>query len=121
MKRNLDLIRHILLTIEESEKPRLTGIDFENENFDSKQISYHIQLLIDSSYIEASSFSSIGQGFPDFIVRRITNQGHDFIDSIRDNNVFVETKNNLLKVGGSASFEIVKSVATKVLEHYLGI
>jgi Hypothetical protein (DUF2513) len=49
------------------------------------------------------------------MILRMTNSGHDYLDSVRDTKVWNKTKSLLEKVGGSAASEVVKDVAAKVM------
>ncbi|KAE9633744.1 DUF2513 domain-containing protein [Defluviitalea raffinosedens] len=121
MKRNFDLIRHILLKIEESDSERMTIDDFVTDEYSPKEISFHIRLLLDVNYIEATSIRTLGSPFEEFIVQRITMFGYEYLDSVRDPKIWTETKAKLQKATSSVSLEIVKSVATKIISGMLGI
>ena len=95
MKRNLELIRHILLTMESSSKTRICIEDFETTEYDPKTISYHINLLLDCDYLDATVVPMCGCPYDQFIVHRLTSQGHDYLDSVRDDNIWEETKKQI--------------------------
>jgi len=44
----------------------------------------------------------------------ITHEGHDFLQSIEDDTVWVRTKERLKNVGGTAALSVVKSIAVEV-------
>lgn len=121
MKRNLDLIRHILLKLEETSESRLDFSYFTNEHYSRKQVAYHIALLNDAGLIVTTSISVLGQERPTVIIERLTNSGHDFLDALRDENIFNNTKKTLLSVAGTSTFEIVMSIAMNFLKQKLGI
>lgn len=121
MKRDLDLIRYILIGIEDSVSTKLTIDDFVNDDYDAHTISFHISLLLDYGYIEANKFNVIGQNYQQYLIKRITSSGYDYLDSIRDSNVWSKTKESLKVVGGSASLEVIKAIAGKVALGFLGL
>lgn len=47
---------------------------------------------------------------------RLTSQGHDYLDAIRDQGIWAKTKDVVAKTGGSATLEIVKALATGLLK-----
>lgn len=122
MKRDLNLIRNMLLRIEElnSTKQKITIESFLDLCADSALISLHIELLIDSNYIETSEPIYCGV-IKDFLIYRITSDGYDYLDSIRENSIWERTENMLFKVGGSAALDVVKSVAASIIKTRLGI
>lgn len=120
MKRDLDLLRNILLRIEELEpnKKRITIESFTDLCNDLNLISLHIELLLDNYFIETSSPINSGS-YKDFIIHRITSDGYDYLDAVRNPSIWVKTKNKLLQVGGTATLEIIKSVAETLIRNRL--
>lgn len=65
MKRNLDLIRNILLRIETNEKnATLSSSDFADLEPDQNIVDYHLYLLEDAGYIDAYEVNTIGHYYP---------------------------------------------------------
>ena len=121
MKRNLDLIKHILLVREESNNEVLENEDFVTDNFDYEAVSYHIALLIDEDYIKTQPIPTLSSASCQYLVFRLTSKGHDFLDSIRDENIFNKAKSKLADIGGNTTLDIVKSVATGLIMSALKI
>ena len=113
MRRDWDLIRDILTKVESctlnTEQVRLS--DFP----DSKQAaaSYHIDLLIDAGLIKGKVAKTMGPGVKDFFANRLTWEGHEFLDSIRNDTVWEKTKAVFKEKGIAMSVDLVKGVATK--------
>lgn len=114
MKRDLDLIRHILIVIENSDSDKLTVDSFTTDEFNEKMVSFHISLLLDCGYIEAAKFTVIGQKYQQYIVKRMTSSGYDYLDAIRSDNIWFKTKEALKSIGNSASLDIIKAIAGKI-------
>ena len=78
MKRDLDLIRHILLEIE---KEPYTGdiLQLDIEGYTPEQINYHILLLADAGLIEVMEASYLGRRA--FAPIRLTWEGHEFLEA----------------------------------------
>lgn len=84
MKRNLDLIRNILLRIETNEKnATLSSSDFADLEPDQNIVDYQLYLLEDAGYIDAYEVNTIGRYYPQYLVKWLTNDGCDYVDSIR--------------------------------------
>lgn len=124
MKRDLDLIREILL-VAEAAKPeqRVTLKDFEESHAGRLEaISEHVQLLDRAGFLNATVSKALSQKGPRaFFINRIEWVGHDYLDAIRDPSIWSKTQQQLKKVGGSASLEIVKAVAVKIMSQALGV
>lgn len=121
VERDFDCIRHILLAVEDSLAPRLHVNDLSNETYDLSCISYHVSLLLDAGYLDAAKVPILGSPYPQFIIRRLTIQGHDYLDTIRDERVWTETKKKFKKSTVALSFDLVKTIASKVALDFLNL
>lgn len=122
MKRNLDLIRMILLSIESSDSSRLYIEDLNLlANYTHDEIAYQIRLLMDAEYIDACERGQIGTLRKSYTIYRLTNSGHDYLDSVRDETIWINTKKKLGSAFVSASFELVKAVSFDFVKKSLGL
>ncbi|WP_311156180.1 DUF2513 domain-containing protein [Prevotella histicola] len=119
MKRNLDLIRNILFAVENSNSidASLTLNSLSKLHRDQDLILYHVFLLDDAGFI----IGIIDETAPYISIARLTNKGHDYLDTIRDDSVWKQTKSTLGKISGSASLEVVKTIASKLALTFLGL
>ena len=106
-KRNLETIRELLLKAEAM--PIDPSDEFSTGIVDlMDQISgdegYHLTLMRDAGLIEGREVS-IG-------LFRLTSSGHDYLDAIRDNGIWSKTKQAVADTGGSATLDIIKSLAS---------
>lgn len=106
MKQNIELLKRILLYVEEhqaSSEP-IEGVPIFNAlvqggylmetEEDYKILASHIKLLVDDSLIEENTYHAIG-GMRLFMVTRITAEGYRFIENIRDDTFFLRIKRYL--------------------------
>ena len=112
MKRNMDLIRNLLLQIEQAEKP-LELSDFEFENFTDAEIHYHLKLLQGAGFIDAS-FTYADNELYFGTVSGLTWDGQNFLDNARSDKVWTQAKRAIKNTVGSTSFEVLKSVCAAV-------
>jgi hypothetical protein len=113
MKRDWDIIRLILTKIESDSNGKVYQLSDFSEN-DPAIISYHMELLLQACLIEGSMNKHLGPGPYDFMARRLSWGGHDFIDAIRNDKVWKKTKDNFLSKGIDMTFELVKTVASEI-------
>ena len=113
MKRNWDLIRKILIKLEEKadstswlESDRIKG-------YDSISVAYHYKLLKNAGLIEAIDISSIET--EDFAATSLTWQGHEFLDKIRNDSVWNKVKSTVQNKSLDLSFDVIKSVSTTLI------
>jgi SOS-response transcriptional repressor LexA len=81
MKRDMDLIRTILLQIEEA-PPNVNRIKLKLDGPSQDEVTEHLRLLIESGLIEAIPFQSNGK--ERFLPKRLTWKGHEFLDAARN-------------------------------------
>lgn len=120
MKRDLDLIREILLLVEGAPPGKYIH-DVEIEGYDHDTVAAHVQLLVEADYVDGATRQSNGGEYITWGVDRLKMPGHDYLDSIRDPTVYRETKQKLSKVGGTAALEVVKAVAQGITNTMLGL
>ena len=122
MKRDLNLFRHILLVAEKLSNTTsiIPMVDFVTDDYALPEISYHITLLLDANYIDAKRLP-IQNEFIFYNVHRLTNEGHDFLDSIRDDKIYKKILKRLSVVSGAFTLEIVKELGFTLLRSFLGL
>ena len=122
MKRDLDLIRSILIEIESNKEDKtLNSSDFLYLNNDKNTIDYHLYLLNDAGYIDAIDVTCIGHRYPQYLIKWLTNDGCEYLDTIRDDSVWSKTKDKIYSVGNALTLSTVKSVASNVSLDQLGL
>ena len=123
MKRDMDLVRKILLLCEEcGEEEHLPGVP-TIEGYSSMQVSYHVHLMWQAGLVEAVDLTNLGDTCPQAQLRSVTWEGHDFAESIRSTSIWSASKEVARKVGGvgiEIMIEIVKAQAKEQLKR-LGI
>jgi DNA-binding transcriptional ArsR family regulator len=113
MKRDFDLIREILLDVEKNAKynemyfPKIIG-------YTDDEINYNIKLLLDAGLVEM--YKEPKTVFYHNFIRSITYKGHEFLDSIRVDNIWVKTRKTALEKTGTLTFEIIKTVSSQIIK-----
>ena len=79
MKRDMDLVRRILLAIEESDQPDIRSI-LHYEDAEQGRISHHLHLLKQAGLVAIVERSSHGN---DVLDVSLTWEGYEFLDSVR--------------------------------------
>ena len=124
MQRDMDLVRNILLAIEGSAKDPRSWIALELPPHSKAAISYHVQLLHEKGFLQAIDASHMGPDGYEWLPQRLTWQGHEFLDNIRDPDVWRRTKEGAKQVGGF-SLEVLaalaKGLVKKKIEEHTGV
>jgi len=97
MKRNMDLIRDILLEIEK-QPDRHTWFSLAFEGFSLQEIDHHLLLLQDARFIHLTRKTSSGEDT--VFSGRLTWQGHEFLEAIRPDERWERLKAAMAEAGG---------------------
>ena len=115
MKRDMDLVRDILLLIESSEN---CGFDWRESEFaplnrDFSIVNYHIKIMVDGGLLECEKAEKVKYAtYYDSLY--ITAKGHEFLDCIRNDDIWHEVKERIAIVGGAPS-DIIMLLANKLI------
>jgi hypothetical protein len=117
MKRDLELVRRILLDIEDNSDNsggHSSWSSLVDEGFQPEAIQYHVQLLHDAGLIHADELVP-GQWWPE----RITWAGHEFLDSARNEEHWSQAKRRVERELGSAPFQVVHDLLVRMAKESL--
>ncbi len=110
MKRDMDLIRRLLLEIEQR-SDGFTGLTLKLEGVDRKTIGYHLKIMNQGKLVHAyEGTSSAGLAFRP---AGLTWDGHEFLDKIRDESTWTKAKAIAVEKGAGLSFDVLKALVTK--------
>jgi hypothetical protein len=121
MKLDTELIRDLLIYFEETlpdKKRWVVASSIKLEGYTSHQIMSHIPLLLDCEYIKASSQSA--DNMTDYFISRLTMNGHQFLDLIRNDNLWKHIKTLLGKIGLEA-LPILTTYLMPIIKQQLGL
>ena len=111
MKRDMDLIREILLKIEE-EYISTALYDLKIDGYDKETIAYHCKIMHDEGLIFDYKANYAGNMLYSFGVGGLTWEGNDFLDKIRDNTVWNKTKTVIKEKGLPLIIDTIKTIAS---------
>ncbi|VEF12393.1 Uncharacterised protein [Pseudomonas fluorescens] len=119
-----DLVREILLAVEASDHSPEEGIILALDNQKPQDVSYHVMLLHEAGFLIGNDASFLSDIFPVWQAKRLTYKGHEFLDTIRDGEVWRRTKAGAEKAGVAGLgvlLELGKAYGKEVLKEKLGI
>ncbi len=105
MKRDIELIRNIMLQLEEHLIPNSminarNLLLYDKSSDEEFQILLeHINQLLENELIEAKPLKDLS-GFREFMIFRITSKGYDFLDTLRNDTVWNDVKEKASVIGG---------------------
>lgn len=127
MKLNHDLVRSLLLSIESSDNPhgfspREVTEFIENNDFSKNDIGYTVNKLKEARFVTGEATIS-GDDYYIINPGNLTYDGHEFLDNIRDDGVWKDTKEIASKFSSvSASFlsKIAVGVISEIIKKQIG-
>jgi hypothetical protein len=120
MKRDMDLVRKILLAMEENPDGFFNGIP-AIKGYSADQVGYHVYLMLQAGLVEGSDVTPCGRQSPVAIPSCLTWQGHEFLDACRNERVWAKAKEKLKLIGGDAPIEVIKVLLIELTKKQLGM
>jgi len=119
MKRDMDLVREIMLKIEAlpAGPPVLSRIG----EVEDVVLLNHLEMLIEAGLVRGKISRSQGSRGDVIGISTLTWEGHEWLDAVRDPRVWEEAKTTLLESGDSLSFELTRAVATRIQRMRVGL
>ncbi len=111
MKRDMELIRLILITLEDSQQTQGV-IPLTIEGYSDVQVSYHIKILAQNGIVEATDCST--QHGLAWNARGLTWDGHDYIEAVRDEGRWQKAKNWVTNAGKVLTMETLKEAVREL-------
>src|SRR5689334_20066456 len=117
MKRDMDLVRRILLDVE-SWPPEGGDRTFSSLGTTQDDVTYNVYQCIEAGLLEGESVET-SDGLECFVFR-LTPQGHDFLDNARNEFIWDEVREQAKQKGiTSTSIDILKRLLNKQLKKHL--
>lgn len=120
MKRDLELIRKMVLAIEDNE----SGWAPDNLTFDGyseAQVGYHAFLLIDAGLAKGDEITSHGSHSPEAMLSHLTWAGHEFADAARDETRWKRAMGMVQEKGGTVTIGVLTQLLVSIMRSALGL
>lgn len=115
MKRDIDLVRSILMQVEGADGPLDMG-DIEACGHTEDELAYHIELMRERGLLSATIRRACGGAVVSCRVDALTWDGRDMLDAMRSNRVWVRARRAIADSVGTATFEVVRGVCTAIAQ-----
>jgi hypothetical protein len=115
MRRDLNLVREALLKVEAD------GPQTPWQGKESPEIIYNYALAIEAGLLEGNVVHNHDGQIGGAQAMKLTWAGHDWLDAVRGEDVWRHAMSKATSVGGSLTFEMVKSVATAYVRAHIGL
>ena len=119
MKRDLDLVRQLLLQIEAL--PAGPPVQYRTSEIEDPVLLAHFELVLAAGLVNGKIARSQGARGDVISIAGLTWEGHEWIEMVRDQSLWHETKSTLLDGAGALTYELTKVVAGRILHARLGL
>ena len=120
MKRDLDLFRDQLLQIEELDRGDGEDLKLDHKGVKDLVFREHLRLLKEAGLIEAFEVPDTEDDSTHYLPTRLTFQGHEYLDAIRDPDIWKTTK-SIARTAGGAGLTFVWEIAKAEVKRRLGL
>ncbi|MFU0524799.1 DUF2513 domain-containing protein [Gardnerella pickettii] len=121
MRRNMDLVREILIEVSKSDKEvRASDIAEKSSKYSLEEIIYNIKIMGEGNLINVY-IDEREVGVVDAYIMDMTWHGNEFLDSISSNEIWEKIKNNFSDKIINIPFDILTSLAKLYLKSKLGL
>lgn len=120
MKRDMDLVRSIVLAIEAAptgHAPHPLAI----EGHTGEEIGYHVHIMIQAGLLRGADVTTMGDTNPQAIAASLTWAGHEFVDAARDDKRWSRAKELAVTKAGSVTIEVLTKILTSLMASALGL
>jgi hypothetical protein len=120
MKRDLDLIRKIVLSIEDSPSgwaPSELTID----GYTAAKVGYHQYLLCDAGLAKGEDASHMGSEAPEWMITSLTWEGHEFAEAARDERRWKKAMGTVAAKGGTITLDVLKQLLIGYMRGTFGL
>ena len=122
MKRDMDLIRKLLLYLEEKDNDKVIK-DLELEGYSKDEVQYHFILMDQAGLIRCER--AMSSTTSDRIIRiypfSLTWQGHEFLEASRNDTYWNKAKDLVNSKSGALSFDVLKALLISMAKEAVGL
>lgn len=119
MQRDMDLVRQILIELEQNDVARYKQM--EVPGYDDAQVGYHCYLLHQAGLIVASEFDTHDHILPYYLPMHLTWDGHEFLNSVKSPSDWERVKKSVIQPAGGFVFSLAKEFILHELKTRTGI
>lgn len=116
MKRDMVLVRQILLALEAQQEHRAT-VDLPIAGYKSIEVRYHMLILAQAGLVDFEPERTEAGRMIRAYVFGLTWSGHEFLDAVRSNKIWRKLLRHRQAAGCPLPFDLMKTLATELLTH----
>jgi hypothetical protein len=120
MQRDMNLVRQILLAIEDHEHGRAPS-SLSIDGYNADQIGYHVYIMIEGGLVAGADITAMGSRGFEAIPTRLTWAGHEFLDAARDDSRWQKAITLVRDKAGSVTIGVMTQLLASMSKQSLGL
>jgi hypothetical protein len=120
MKRDMDLIRKILLKLEEHEHGHAPE-PFKVEGYTDELVGFHVHLMGEAGLLRVANITGFDDSSPMAIPSSILPVGYDFLDAARNDKIWAQVKKRLADEAVSVPITVFLAMLKAKIAEKLGL
>lgn len=112
MKRDMDLVRKILLEVESAQSTK-EPLEVAIPDADDELVGYQIQIMMEAGLVHCANWST--DAYYDFRPQYLTWEGHEFLDACRDQGRWDKAKEIVRSSGAAVTFVVLKELLVQLM------
>ena len=117
----MDLLREIVLKAEPAGYGELHTRDFVSDRHDELSVAEHFYLLGQAGLAEVNIIQSEQYGAGPGTLDRLTSDGQDFLQTIKNDTAWGKIKDEVRRNGGAWTVAVLKALGTRFLGQEFGL
>jgi LPS sulfotransferase NodH len=119
MKRDPDLIRKMILQIEDA--PSGWAPHLAIEGYAPAQVSYHAYLIVDAGLARGRNVTTMGSDGPEAMITSLTWAGHEFAEAAREETRWRKAMGIVKEKGGSITLDVLTQLLGSLMRGAFGL
>jgi len=91
------------------------------DGYTKEQVGYHVYHMDEAGLIDVIDMTSMHGKTPEGMPKKITWQGHEFIDAARSDTIWNKAMQKVKDAGGAVTFSALTGLLKKLVEENLGL
>lgn len=120
MKRDMNLVRSILLVLEAHEHGYAPQ-EFRIEGYSDEQVAFHVYLMGQAALLRATDVTVASSRSPKAIPHSLTWDGYEFLEAAREPSRWQAALKTLGNKGAAVTFDILKALLVDMIRREVGL
>lgn len=120
MQRDINLVRAILIEVEQQESIDVQG-EIHVSNYSQDVINYHIYIMEQGGLLSGTALKNQSSIIPRFVGVCLTWQGHEFLDAARDETRWKKAINMVQNHGNSVTIGVLIQLLSSLMKSSFGL